>query len=62
MARVRSRHGTRLRRLGKAVLGFLTVHILRAIRLIDVGTMANFSGGLIRRIVPWLPEHRIGPP
>ena len=60
MARVGSRHGTRLRRLGNAVIGFLTVHILRAIRLINVGTMANFSGGLMRRIGPWLPEHRIG--
>ena len=53
MARVGSRHGTRLRRLGNAVIGFLTVHILRAIRLINVGTMANFSGRLMRRIGPW---------
>ena len=60
MARVRSRHGSRLRRLGDAVLGFLFVHGLRAFRLIDLDTMSNFLGGLMRRLGPWLPEHRIG--
>ena len=60
MARGRRRHNSWLRRRGDAALGFLTVHMLRAIRLIDVGMMANFAGGAMRRIGPWLPEHRIG--
>src|SRR5437868_5938598 len=60
MARSRRRHASLLRRVGDAVLGFLVVHMLRAIRLIDVRAMANFAGGMMRRVGPWLPEHRIG--
>ncbi|MEA2983367.1 MAG: Kdo2-lipid lauroyltransferase/acyltransferase [Alphaproteobacteria bacterium] len=60
MARGRRRYHSWLRRLADSALGFLTVHMLRAIRLIDVGMMANFAGGTMRRIGPWLPEHRIG--
>jgi KDO2-lipid IV(A) lauroyltransferase len=60
MARSRRRHASLPRRVGDAVMGFLVVHMLRAIRLIDVGTMANFFGGMMRRIGPWLPEHRVG--
>ena len=59
MARRKS-HGGLLRRAGNAVLGFLGVRMLRAIRLVDVGTMAGFAAGLMRRVGPWLPEHRIG--
>jgi len=42
------------------MFGFLTVHLLRGIRLIDVNTMANLAGCVMRIIGPWLPEHRIG--
>jgi Kdo2-lipid IVA lauroyltransferase/acyltransferase len=42
------------------VFGFLTVQLLRGIRLIDVGTMANVAAAAMRRVGPWLPEHRIG--
>jgi KDO2-lipid IV(A) lauroyltransferase len=42
------------------VFGFLTVHLLRGIRLIDVNTMATLAGCVMRIIGPWLPEHRIG--
>jgi KDO2-lipid IV(A) lauroyltransferase len=40
--------------------GFLAVHVLRAIRLLNPDVMANFAGGLMRRLGPWLPEHRVG--
>src|SRR5262249_1798173 len=40
--------------------GFLTVHALRALRLINVDFSSNFAGWLVRSIGPWLPEHRIG--
>ena len=60
MARVRSRHASRLRHYADAAFGFLTVHVLRAIRLIDPDAMSNFAGGLMRRLGPWLPEHRVG--
>jgi KDO2-lipid IV(A) lauroyltransferase len=56
----RRRGGSWLRRTGDAVFGFLTVHLLRGIRLIDVGTMANLAGRVLRGVGPWLPEHRIG--
>jgi len=46
--------------MGDAVFGFLTMHLLRGIRLIDVNTMANLAGCVMRIIGPWLPEHRIG--
>ena len=60
MAGARRRRGSWLRRTGDAVFGFLTVHLLRGIRLIDVNTMANLAGCVMRIIGPWLPEHRIG--
>ena len=60
MAGGRRRRGSWLRRTGDAVFGFLTVQLLRGIRLIDVGTMANLAGRVMRGVGPWLPEHRIG--
>jgi KDO2-lipid IV(A) lauroyltransferase len=59
MARRGSRRSL-LRRTGNAVLGFFAVRMLRAIRSVNVGRMTRFSAGLMRRIGPWLPEHRIG--
>ena len=49
-----------LRRAGNAALGFFAVRMLRAIRSIELGRIAGFSAGLMRRIGPWLPEHRVG--
>jgi Kdo2-lipid IVA lauroyltransferase/acyltransferase len=40
--------------------GVLTVGALKAIRLINRKKMADFAGGFLRRVGPWLPEHRIG--
>lgn len=60
MARGKQRHASRLRRYADTAFGFLTVHALRAIRLINPDVMSNFAGGLMRRLGPWLPEHRLG--
>lgn len=60
MAGAPRRRGSWLRRAGDAVFGFLTVQLLRGIRLINVGTMANVAGATMRHLGPWLPEHRIG--
>ncbi|MBN8965717.1 MAG: lipid A biosynthesis lauroyl acyltransferase [Rhizobiales bacterium] len=48
------------RRWGNAALGFLAVHMLRAVRLLPPDAMSNFAGGVMRTIGPWLAEHRIG--
>jgi KDO2-lipid IV(A) lauroyltransferase len=50
----------RLRRATNAVLGFITVHMLRAARLIPPDTMSNIAGRIVRTVGPWLPEHRLG--
>jgi KDO2-lipid IV(A) lauroyltransferase len=54
----------RARRAGKgvgdAVLGWLAVGALRVARLIDADRLTDFAGGLMRRIGPRLPEHRVG--
>jgi KDO2-lipid IV(A) lauroyltransferase len=57
--------------LGRAVLrrlapmldagaGWLTLAILRTIRLTDRRRTADFWGWFMRKLGPWLPEHRIG--
>jgi KDO2-lipid IV(A) lauroyltransferase len=50
----------RLRRAANALLGFVTVHLLRAARLVPPDTMSNIVGRIVRTIGPWLPEHRLG--
>jgi Kdo2-lipid IVA lauroyltransferase/acyltransferase len=50
----------RLRRAANTVLGFITVRMLRAARLIPLETMSSFSAWLLRTIGPWFREHRIG--
>jgi len=40
--------------------GWLTFAILRAIRLTDRRRTADFWGWFMRKLGPWLPEHRIG--
>jgi Kdo2-lipid IVA lauroyltransferase/acyltransferase len=56
-----------MRRLGRhfeaaanALLGWLAVAMLRAIRLIDRKPMADFTGAFMRILGPLLKEHRIG--
>jgi Kdo2-lipid IVA lauroyltransferase/acyltransferase len=60
MARGRFRHRSPLRRMADNAFGFLAVHVLHAIRMLSPDAMSNFAGGLMRRLGPWLPEHRIG--
>src|SRR5215213_4984227 len=60
MARGRRRRGSLRRRIADATLGFLTVHALRAIRLLNPNVMANVGGAVLRTVGPWLPEHRVG--
>jgi KDO2-lipid IV(A) lauroyltransferase len=60
MAGIGRRLARATKRMADAALGFVAVAALKAIRLIDPDTMANFSGGLLRRLGPWLPEHRVG--
>jgi len=43
-----------------AVLGWLTVGMLRVIRATNRKRMADFAGGFMRRVGPLLKEHRIG--
>jgi KDO2-lipid IV(A) lauroyltransferase len=43
-----------------AGMGALTLAILRAIRLTDRRRTADFWGWFMRKIGPWLPEHRVG--
>ena len=47
------------KRAGNAVVGALVVGALRLMRLTDPDKMADFGGWLMRKIGPWLPEHKI---
>jgi KDO2-lipid IV(A) lauroyltransferase len=44
----------------EAALGGIAVLALRGIRLFDADRTARFTGGMLRRIGPLLPEHRTG--
>jgi KDO2-lipid IV(A) lauroyltransferase len=50
----------RLKRALDAVVGSLTVGLLAALKYTNRRRMANFSGGLMRRVGPLFKEHRIG--
>jgi Kdo2-lipid IVA lauroyltransferase/acyltransferase len=50
----------RLRRATNALAGFLTVHMLRAARLIPLNAMSKAAGALLRTVGPLFREHRIG--
>ncbi len=49
-----------LKRIGYKLLGALTALLLRTIRLFPVNWLSNSCGALLRRVGPFLPEHRIG--
>jgi KDO2-lipid IV(A) lauroyltransferase len=40
--------------------GRLAVWLLKAIRRTDPNRIADFSAAVLRRVGPWLPEHRVG--
>jgi KDO2-lipid IV(A) lauroyltransferase len=58
--RPRSKAGRALKSAGDRVLGRLTVAALGLVRRTDRKRMATMVGGLMRRLGPWLPEHKIG--
>ena len=43
-----------------AVIGRLAVWLLKAIRRTDPDRMADLGAAVLRRVGPWLPEHRTG--
>lgn len=49
-----------LKRAGDALLGFLAVRLIKALRLIDPDRLADVCGWAARTIGPLLPENRIG--
>jgi len=51
---------SRLFGLLDAAAGSLTAGLLRLLRLTNRKTMANLCGAVMRKIGPWLPEHRTG--
>src|ERR1700694_4123548 len=64
---MRIRHHPLARALGRRLapifgtgLGWLTLAIIRATRLTDRRRTADFWGWFMRRVGPWLPEHRVG--
>jgi KDO2-lipid IV(A) lauroyltransferase len=50
----------RFKRIVSIVVGWIAVFVLRAVRRIDRKRISNFAGRTLRRIGPWLKEHRIG--
>jgi KDO2-lipid IV(A) lauroyltransferase len=52
--------GWRLKRVVGALLGPLTVVVLRALRLVDPDRTARFTGRVMQRIGPLMKEHRTG--
>jgi KDO2-lipid IV(A) lauroyltransferase len=52
--------GRALEKFRDAVLGHLAVVVLKAVRLTDPDRMADFCGNFMRKVGPWLPEHRLG--
>ncbi len=50
----------RAKNIVNVVLGWLAVLLLKAIRRTDPQRTVRFAGRFLRRIGPWLPEHRIG--
>jgi KDO2-lipid IV(A) lauroyltransferase len=65
LMRLLSRHTAfvmkhRLKKAASAVLGPITVVLLRTLRLLDPDRTARFTARTARRIGPWLREHRIG--
>jgi Kdo2-lipid IVA lauroyltransferase/acyltransferase len=60
MAGMRTRLVLRLRRSSAALRGALAAGTIRLIRAFDADAMAGIAAAVMRRIGPWLPEHRIG--
>lgn len=54
----------RLRSIAKkplnAVVGWLAVALLRTVRHVELERLTDFAARFMRRVGPWLPEHRTG--
>lgn len=55
-----ARSRTRLKPLLDRLAGRLTVAFLGAVRGLDPDRAARIAGSILRRVGPWLPEHRTG--
>jgi len=60
MARMMRRLSRGTKRVGNAIVGAIAIGLIKFLRLIDPDVMANVAGSFMRRIGPFLPEHRIG--
>src|ERR1700731_2299682 len=59
-ARFARQSAVRLKRAGDAVIGRVTVWLLKTLRLFDPGLLGRFFARLLRTAGPWLREHRLG--
>lgn len=50
----------RLKAVADGVVGWLATVLLKTIRLTNPDRMTDIAGGFMRRVGPWLPEHKIG--
>ncbi len=57
---LRRRASARLTSAADAVAGWLITLLLAVIHSCDRNRITNFAAALMRRVGPWLPEHRIG--
>lgn len=60
LARLALRTRASLKPVGDAIAGALTVLMLKAVRRTDPDRISEFAGRMMRRLGPWLSEHRIG--
>ncbi len=60
LRRLRNRMGGRAKPILDATAGTLASGLLRAARLTNREWASDVAGAFMRRIGPWLPEHRIG--
>jgi Kdo2-lipid IVA lauroyltransferase/acyltransferase len=58
--RLGARLSSMLKMAVDTVIGRLAVWLLKAIRRTDPERMADLSAAVLRRVGPWLPEHRTG--
>src|SRR5918911_252579 len=52
--------GTAVKRAGEPAGGWAVVALLKSIRRTDPDRIADRAGRFMRRVGPWLPEHRTG--
>jgi KDO2-lipid IV(A) lauroyltransferase len=60
MASATKRLMRKLKPTTNAVIGAVTVGLLKAVRLFDVTALSNWSGRTMRHLGPLIPEHRVG--